>query len=245
MDNREARSFLSVHRPGEDPGDARIAEAKKQAAAEPELAQWWTEEQELDRAIGAKLAAVPVPSDLRARLTSRPIPVLGASRDWRRAALAAAAVAVALAVLFGSWRGTFKPAASLADYRDEMVSFISLKPTLGLETSDLTRINDFLAKSGAPSQLELPPPLRRLDPVGCRTLRFRGQDVALVCFRRESGNIAHLFVVNRAALRGLRAQPQFAAQGEWTTATWVKGDRAYLLTVQGDKSAAEKYIRDT
>ncbi|HZE57880.1 MAG TPA: hypothetical protein VE031_08500 [Chthoniobacterales bacterium] len=152
---------------------------------------------------------------------------------------------VALAVLFGSWRGPFKPAASLADYRDEMVSFISLKPTLGLETSDLTRINDFLAKSGAPSQLELPPPLRRLEPVGCRTLRFRGQDVALVCFRRESGKTAHLFVVNRAALRGLRAKPQFAVQGEWTTATWIKGDHVYLLTVQGDQSTTEKYISDT
>jgi len=135
MDKREARSFLSVHRPSEDPVRRRIAEAKKQAHRRSELAQWWTEEQELDRAIGAKLAAVPVPSNCE-RDYLRPIPLPVARKKLATSSSAPAATVVVALAGFRFLAGPFKPAASLADYRDEMVSFISLKPTLGLETSD-------------------------------------------------------------------------------------------------------------
>lgn len=245
MDKREARSFLSAYRAGESVDDSRFAEAERHAAADPELARWWTEEQELDRAIGAKLATVAVPADLKARLTSRVVPLAVPQRSWRRAALLAAAAIVALAVLFGSWRGPFQPATSLADYREEMVSFIKVTPSLELETSDLTRITKFLQKSGAPTQIEIPASLRKLDPFGCRTLRFRGHDVALICFKRGGGRLAHLLVIDRAVVRGLGSQPQYAMEGEWATAAWTKGERDYLLAVQGDQSAAEKFISDS
>ena len=244
MDNREARALLGLHRAGDGENDPRLAEAKKQAAADPDLTSWLREEQELDRVIGEKLASIPVPADLRARIISRAVPLPVTRASWRRPTLLAAAAVVALAALFGSWHGPFSPAASLADYRAEMVDFISVRPTLGLETADLARINGFLAKSGAPSQFNIPQPLRSLEPVGCQKLRFRGHDVALICFQRESGKLAHLFVVNKAALRGLQKKPQFAAEDKWMTATWADGDHGYLLTVQGDQSAAEKYLRD-
>lgn len=242
MDNSEARSILSLHREGENVDYPRFAEAQRLAAADPALAAWWKEEQEIDRAIAAKLTAVQIPVGLRERLTmhNRPSPI--PQRNWRRVALLAAAAVLMLAVFFGSWRGPFQPATSLADYREEMVSFIKLAPSLELETSDLDRITAFLNKSGAPSRFTIPPELRELDPIGCRTLRFRGHNVALVCFKRSDGRLAHLLVTDRNALSELRdaGQPQFSAQGEWMTATWVKGDRAYLLAVQGDEATAKR-----
>ena len=244
MDKNEARSFLSVHRPGENSSDERMAEAEKLAASDPELARWWKEDQELDRAIAGALAAAPVPSDLRARLISPSVARPLRRTSWRRPALLAAAAIITLAAIFGFWRGPFGSNASLASYREEMVRFISPRPTLGLETADLTRINEFLAKSGAPSQFEIPQPLLNLEPVGCQKFRFRGHDVALVCFRREGGKILHLFVINRTALRGFSVEPQYASTGGWMTATWANGDYGYLLTVQGDQSTTEKYIRN-
>jgi hypothetical protein len=183
-----------------------------------------------------------VPADLKARVISRAKPPAAPQSRWRRKALLAGAAIVVLAVLFGLWKRPFKPAASLADYRAEMVRFFSVWQPLDLETNNLTNINKFLAKSGAPSGFDIPQPLRDLEPVGCTKLRFRGEDVAVICFKRGNGKVAHLFVINRKAIDGVRPSPNFANQGRWATAAWVKGDCDYLLTLQGDQREAAKLI---
>lgn len=247
MDKQEARALLSVHRANENVGDPRFAAVEEIAAGDPELTRWWAEDQDIDRAITARLAAAAVPADLEARLASHsavtsPVP----QRPWRRSVVLAAAAMIALAVVFNFWRGSFQPAASLADYRDEMVSFIKTTPSLEMETDKLDRISQFLETSGAPSQLEIPKALRELAPVGCRVLRFRGNDVTLICFRRTDGHIAHLFVVRRGALPRLPDAPQYAAAEDgWITAAWNGGDYDYLVAVQGDRATAEKLTADS
>jgi hypothetical protein len=245
MDRREARSILSLHRANEPVNDERFAQAKELAAKDSELARWWVADQEVDDAIATQLAAVPVPADLKARVISRAKPAATPQFPWRRPALHAAAAIVVLAVLFGLWERPFKPAASLADYRAEMVRFFSVWQPLDLETNNLTDINKFLAKSGAPSGFDIPQPLRDLEPVGCTKLQFRGEDVAVICFKRGNGKIAHLFVINRKAIQCVGLSPNFANQGNWATAAWVKGDFDYLLTVQGDQHEAAKLIGNT
>ena len=242
MDRREARSILSLHRADEPVNDERLAQAKELAAKDPELARWWAEDREIDDAIATQLAAVSVPADLKARLMSRAKPLVTPQSRWRSPAVLAVAAIVVLAVFFGLWKGPLKPAASLADYRAEMVSFFSVWQPLDLQTNNLTDINRFLAKSGAPSGFDIPQPLRDLEPIGCTKLRFRGEDVAVICFKRGNGKIAHLFVINRRAIQGVGPSPNFANQGNWATAAWVKGDCDYLLTVQGDQREAAKLV---
>jgi hypothetical protein len=242
MDRREARSILSLHRADEPVNDKRFAQAKELAAKDPELARWWVADQEVDDAIATQLASVPVPADLKARITSRAKPPAMPQSRWRRPALLAAAAILMLAVLFGLWKRPFKPPASLAEYRAEMVRFFSVWQPLDLETNNLTDINKFLAKSGAPSGFDIPQPLRDLEPIGCTKLRFRDEDVAVICFKRGNGKVAHLFVINRKAIQGVGPSPNFANQGNWATAAWVKGDCDYLLTVQGDQREAAKLI---
>lgn len=245
-DNREVRSILSVCRAGESFGDdARFEVARRQAEGDPALAQWWAEEQELDRIITAKLQTMPVPPGLRERLTPpRTSSAFAHRRGWRRVALLAAAAVVALAVIFSSWQGPFQPANSAAEYRDEMVSFIKVAPNLEMQSRDLSTLKEFLAKTGAPASLELPEKLRTLEPVGCRVLRFRGHDVSLLCFNRGKGRLVHLFIVPAAALPrdGESGAPSFAAEGEWMTAAWVEGGETYLMTVQGDRDTARSYL---
>jgi len=244
MDKSEIRAILSAYRAGEpETEEARFQEAKAQAEADPELGRWWAEQQELDRVISAKLQSVEVPRDLKTQLTAWEKRTVQRS-NWNRGLMLAAASIVALAVLFGSWRGPFQPAVSLADYRDEMVSFVKLDPPLDLNSSQLSQLTDFLKESGAPAQIDIPPRVQQLNPAGCRTLRFRRQDVALLCFKTEDGQLVHLFVVNRKAMAKLSRseKPQFAAQGDWMTATWVKNDQAYLLTTKGSRDSLAKYF---
>lgn len=246
MHNREARAILSTHRSGEGGIDeARLQEALLKVEADAEMARWWNEDRELDRVIASKLGAMRVPAGLKERITSsaerrqtiiRPI--------WTRAALLAAACIIGMAVLFSSWRGPFQPAASMADYRDEMVSFIKVAPNLELETSDMGRVKDFLSNAKAPAQFTIPEKLQSYEPIGCRVLRFRGEDVSLVCFKLGGDRLAHLFVTNPKTVRtraGASA-PDFASSHGWMTATWSEDGQTYLLAVKGDRAATEKFL---
>jgi len=245
MDSREVRSVLSAYRVGEEcDQEARFAEARRQLQADPELAEWWKDEQELDQLIALKLESVPVSAGLKERLLAAENPSTPSQAAWpRRIALLAASI-VLLAVFFGSWQGLFQPATTLADYRDEMVSFVRLDPTLDLKTSQLSEVSAFLKQHAAPSELALPSRLQQMNPLGCRTLRFRGRGVALICFRGENGGLVHLLVVDRKAMgkNGDNGKPQFAQEGEWMTAAWMDNAHAYLLTVKGDREELSKYL---
>jgi anti-sigma factor RsiW len=238
------RGILSVHRGHESEAiDPRFAEARGKAESNSGLTQWWEREKEVDRMIGAKLASVAVPADLKARLISRQKISAPLRPRWTRTALLAAACLVALAVFYGSWRGPFQPAVSLADYRDEMVGFIKVDPSLEMKSPDMAQLTNWLERKKAPSQLALPKKLQVMESIGCRTLRFRGHDVALICFKRKEGGLLHLFVVNGAALPGVGKSktPQIIAEGEWMTASWEEGDMIYLMAAQGDRQAIESY----
>lgn len=244
MNSQEARAFLALHRAGEQLDDPRFAAAEEQAAADPELARWWAEEQEFDRAIAAGLAAVPVPEELKARLSSRQIVSFLPYRGWQRGLLLAAAMIIALAVLFGSWEGPFQSAVSLADYRDEMISFIKMTPPLELETKDLTKVEAYLKTADAPLPFAIPEPLQALEPIGCRVLRFRGENVSLICFKRSGDRLIHLFILPRSVLRQFSGSEErtFAPEEAWMTATWIEREQIYLLAVQGDRADTEKFL---
>ncbi|MGI9087390.1 MAG: hypothetical protein ACR2HH_06570 [Chthoniobacterales bacterium] len=245
MDNREARALLSLHRAGEvDSPNEQFREAAQRAADNPELARWWADDQASDVAIGRKLQSLHVPAALKERLLAADQPIERV-RDgrWRRRILLAAAAIIALAVVFGSWRGPFQPAASLADYRDEMASFVQVPPSLEMKSNDLSKLVSFLQKAGAPSAMEIPPALRQMEPIGCRRLRFRGYDVALVCFKR-AGNLVHMFVIDRAAVAGKRTPetPQFAPAGEWMTASWEQGGQTCVVMMRGEQAQLEQML---
>jgi len=244
MNDAEARAILSVYRTGESAfDDARFEEAKRYAETHPEVAKWWAEQKELDSLIALKLGSTPVPSDLKTRLTAWEQRSFRRT-TWTRAALLLAASIVAAAVMFSSWRGPFQPAVSLADYREEMVSIVKVTPALELESTDLARVQDFLAKANAPARLNIPAKLKNLGPIGCRVLRFRGHDVSLICFKRAEDKLVHLFIIDAAAVAHASAptNPQFAPDGEWMTATWTEGKHTYLMTTKGDRALLEKYV---
>jgi hypothetical protein len=243
MNRQEAQKILAVYRPDDqDAMDPHFADAIKEAARDPELGRWFAEEREFDRAIAAHLESVAAPFGLKTRVLAnaqRPAAKL------RSAAVFAviAAVVFLLAQIVSLWRGSVPESAALPDYEREMVSFIQLAPPLEMESSDLGAIKDWLAKKEV-THLAVPPRLGALDPVGCRILSFRGRKVTLICFRRSGQNLAHLFVVDRAALPQLKpgAAPIFAEEGEWTTASWMEKDRAYMVAAKGGPAMVRQFL---
>ena len=243
MDEQQARLILQAYRPGADPDNPEVAAALQEAVRNPELARWFAEEQAFDRAIAAHLENVPAPFGLKTRILAQVAPP-AASRPWSWAVKLAGVAA--LLFLLTQVASLFRPAAPetrVSNYAREMVSFIRLGGGLDMESHDLGQIKEWLSKKEA-SPGFVPPRLAALQPLGCRLLSFRGQKVTLICFERDNDRIAHLFVVDRAALPKMKpgGKPVFADAGEWTTASWVENDRVYMIAVQGDKAAVQRYL---
>ncbi len=244
MTEEEARLILQSRRPGDaDQNDPHFAGALQEVERSPALAEWWEEEQAFDRAMAAHLATLPAPFGLKTRILAQPYSRPGA-RSWSLAtALAAvAALLFLVAQVVSLFRAPTAESAPVASYVREMVSFVRLDPSLEMASHDLGAIKGWLAQTGLPA--EVPPRLAALDPVGCRVLSFRGHDVALICFQRREGRLAHLFVVDRAALPKMQPgdKPIFATSGQWMTASWVENDRVYMIALQGDRAAIEPYL---
>jgi uncharacterized membrane protein YbaN (DUF454 family) len=244
MDEQDARLILQACRPGADADDPQVAEALEEVARNPKLARWFAEEQAFDRAIAAHLEAVPAPLGLKTRILANAAPP-AESRQWSWAARLAAVAALLflLAQIISLFRASAPASTVIPDYAREMVSFIRLVPPLEMESHDLDAIKRWLAKKDA-APMDVPPQLAALKPVGCRVLSFRGQKVALICFQRSEDRLAHLFVVDRAAMPKMKpgAKPVFVDAGGWTTASWAENDRVYMIAVQGDRAAVERFL---
>jgi len=243
MNEQEARLILQAYRPGAAPDDPEVAAALQEAARNPELGRWFAEEQAFDRAIAAHLGNVPAPFGLKTRILAQLGPPAAPHR-WSWAVKLAGVVA--LLFLITQLVSLFHPAvpeAQVSNYAREMVSFIRLGGALDMESDDLGQIKEWLSKKEA-SPGFVPPRLAALQPLGCRLLSFRGQTVTLICFKRDNDRLAHLFVVDRAALPQMKsgAPPVFAGVGDWMTASWVENDRVYMIAVQGDRGAVQHYL---
>ncbi len=243
MDEEQARLILQAYRPGADRDDPEVAAALQEAARNPELANWFAEEQAFDRAIAAHLESVPAPFGLKTRILAQVAP-RATPRRWSWAVKLAGVAA--LLFLLTQVVSLFRPAAPevrTSNYAREMVSFIRLGGSLDMESHDLGKIKEWLSKKEA-SPGFVPPRLAALQPLGCRLLSFRGQTVTLICFERDKDRLAHLFVIDRTAMPQMKsgAPPVFAGVGDWTTASWVENDRVYMIAVQGDRAAVQHYL---
>ncbi len=247
MTEDEARLILQSCRPGKlDQGDPHFAEPLREVERNPALARWFEEEQAFDRAVTAQLEGLPAPFGLKTRILARMNPATAApgARRWSlvTALASVAALLFLCAQIVSLFRTTPAESGTMPDYVREMVSFVRLDPPLEMASHDLGAIRGWLGQAALPTQV--PPRLAALDPLGCRILSFRGYNVALICFQRTPGRLAHLFVVDRAALPKIEPgeKPIFTSSGEWMTACWVEGDKVYMIAVQGDRGTVEAYL---
>jgi|KBSMisStaDraftv2_1062788.scaffolds.fasta_scaffold61955_2 hypothetical protein len=244
MDEQQARLILQVYRSGgQDQNDPHFFAALQETERNPQLAQWFADEQAFDQAIADHLERMPVPFGLKTRILANAGRTESRASRWLVGLATVAALLFLCAQIISIWRNPTSAAGALPDYSREMVSFVRIPPPLDMETNDLGKIQGWVAQKKRFSVVA-PPALASLEPVGCRALSFRGHDVTLICFHRDGNRLAHLFVVDRAALPQLKPgqRPIFSTVGEWTTASWAQGGHVYMITVQGDRAAVQSYL---
>jgi len=157
----------------------------------------------------------------------------------------AAALALVIIAFAFAWENFMRPKALLADYRDEMISFARIDPSLEMQSPQLGNLINWLGTSHSMSAVLIPEKVKTMEPVGCRVLRFRRHDVGLICFRHADGKLLHLFVIDRAMFPRLtgRERPEYSSHEGWMTAAWADGEHAYLIAVQSDQATLESILK--
>jgi len=236
MNNKEAKFLLQGYRPnGRDAQDPQFIEALEQVKRDPVLTQWFSEQQTFDHAISEKVQSLPVPANLKAdilagRKTLRP------TTWWTRrstvTALAACFVAMlGLVAILMSSPGSH----DFATYRAEMVRFVTDvekgREPLQLTSGDLASIQGWISENSIHKNVELPRSLTAGSGVGCRVMDWKGESVALACFRLGGGKVAHLLVIDRKSLlESPGPGEQYVASLEgMNTAAWSGEAKTFLL----------------
>jgi hypothetical protein len=248
MNNQEARLILQAYRcGGQDASDSLFAEALEQARRDPELQKWFAEENALDARIQTRLqTAVPIPRELKSNLLAlgkiiRPIP-------WRWSQPMKLAAAAAVLLLLGLAAFLFPPQKSspLVSFRETMARYsMQHQGHVAYESHDLAKIQQWLQDQGMETNFELPAVLHGGPAQGCRVVDWNGRKTTMLCFFLD-GQHLDLFVMDHAGLPDLPegGAPQFAEANGLVTATWVKGDKVYLLT-SNNKKFLQKLLQQT
>jgi len=244
MNNEAAKLILQAYRSGgQDANDPQFQEALAQARRDPELAPWLAQEQALDARIGAKLGrAIAPPANLKAQLLAQQKivrPVIWWQRPAVRYALAAclALFATVAVVWFNAWRANEFQAHgdNFATYRATMADFTGFKLNrLDMKSSDVAEVRRWLAQKNSHADLVLPVGLEGRPSLGCRVLDWQGHQVTLVCFARESGQVAHLLVVDQSLFPDAPGEsPVFNEAAGVATASWSRGGKTYVVASKG------------
>jgi len=244
MNMERAKWILSSFRRGsEDERDPMFCEALRQSQGDAELAGWLKEQEFMDATIRAELKHSSLPSDLIGTIRAG----VAARRSLRRrrvflalAACLAVSMSIAALVIGHSSRhddGIF------ATCRADMVRFLRRFPRLDLETDRLSEARQWLDTVHGLPEIEVPAGLAGFPTLGCRTLEWRGQRLALVCFAVD-GEVVHLILIpKRLAPDGpVGQEPQFARVEGMATAWWARGDLTYLVVSKGSEGFLRKRV---
>lgn len=242
MDNLKAKFILRAYRPsGKDAGDARFCPALRQANADPALAGWLREEQEFDCAVAERLRALAPPPGLRDSIlagaaVSQPTRRMFRPGRWLTVAACIAAV-VATGLLLLAPAGNRDP----HDFRDFALAYVHSGIDLEFLDSDTQELREWLQRKNTIVPARFPGQIAPLEGIGCRTLEFDGQRVALVCF--GNGTALHLFIAPRPAFTSaLSETPEYSAQADWVTASWSDADFVYVLVGSGRIDDLKDYL---
>ncbi len=244
MDNEQAKEILSLYRPGlDEAADPFFAEALAQVRRDPELGRWFEEQCAVDAAMRGKFRQIPAPAGLPQRILAER-KTLRPSIWWERPALlAAAAAAIVLAVLAG-YLLRQPNTENFQAYRTNMAKLVSGDHKMMLETNDLNVIRQFLNKNHGTANYVLSKELEKVPAEGCALINWHGRSVSLVCFDRGREDDLFLFVVDRSVFPDppLSESAQFARVKSMTTASWVAGDKIYLLASKASEEDLRKFL---
>jgi hypothetical protein len=244
MDSQQAKEILLSYRPGvDDAKNPAIVAALHQLDHDPELAKWFQQMQEADRAIRGLLRETPVPFGLKHRILAEQ-KVARPDFGWRRPAVIAAAAAIVMLGVLSAWIFNRSSSNGLNAYRADMVRYVSSSySSTFIKATSFDELRQVLAARQWPTDFIVPDHLQSVTVVGGGAVEWRGHKVALACMK-EGRHGLWLFVIEKSALPDPpRAEsPRVEPVDGTPTAAWSQGANAYLFTVQGDEAFLRKYL---
>jgi hypothetical protein len=245
MSNDEAKFLLNAYRPnGRDAVDPSMAAALEQAKQDPALAAWFNRDQAHAAAVAAKLREIAPPAELRAAILagSRASEKAWAPRTrWLRPAWLAAAAAIVLTLGAGLW-WRLAPIQG-ATFEEFAVNFVDRGFRLQKHSADVSVLREWLQQQRGPIPESLPSAFSRLRALGCRTLKFEGQDVSLMCFE-EGGKEFHVFVARRENVTPVQpfSRRTTKQRGGLASATWNDAHNRYVLVSDAGMDAVNRLL---
>ena len=241
MHNEQAKLILQAYRPGgEDADDPFFSEALEQARVDPELEKWFAEQRAFDEAMRKALQTRIPPVGLRdSILLTKKISTLPRRQPtrpvWRRPGVMALAASIvvllAAAVLIGPGAERYASRPMTVAAFTQQVLDLKDRISLGKMSNKPAELRAWLAERGAPSDFELPPGLREAHGLGCQSYNIGGAKVSLMCFMLGQDQFAHLFIVDKDALKDAapNASPVVRIEGDTPVAIWTFGGKGYVL----------------
>jgi len=233
MNNEYAKAILGSYRSnGQDAEDPFFAEALRQARLDPSLKKWFQEEQDFDAGIARALQSITPPADAKALIIATASSTTRKRRPWWPLALAASLLVVASVAFSLKSRSTGLALPAEATLAQLATNLSEHHASMGLMSSDLGRVRQWIANRGGPLPDTLPPKLADLMILGCETWDTSRGKVSLVCFVGDQKQMVHLYIFENAAQHpGLPAidHPQLSTEGNWSLALWQNHGHAYVL----------------
>jgi hypothetical protein len=252
MNRDDAKNILLLYRPDTvDVIDPQVTEALALAKQDAELAVWFRELGTRQEILRAKFRQIQAPAGLKEQIISEQ-----AAREkivvWRRTTVFAA-MAAAVVVLLTLAVFRLQPPLNdntLALYQNRMVGAALRVYTMDLATDNPAKIRDYLKQNQAPADYILPAPLEKVATTGCAITSWQGAKVSMICFRTgkalPSGEQSDLwlFVIDRSLVKNAppAGPPQLAKVNRLITATWIQGDKLYLLGTEGDEETIRQLL---
>ncbi len=242
---REIKILLSGITNPELSDDLEIRQAWEQLCQDPELMRWFESQRDFDQRVKTALSDSAVPAGLEqeileqtsfARLGKKSSVPAWLSARWTGWAAAAAILVFAGLFLFkdtvinnqdtvflSKWSSMEKE----DNFRDAMAVFVDdTLINLDFFSEDRDSIKQWLVGQGGSQLQSFPESVEDLSTLGCKTLRWKGKKVSLVCFHYDDKRILHLFVMDRKGtgealiqnLEGMRRVRNLETGG-WLTPT--------------------------
>jgi hypothetical protein len=253
--NQNHRDALHAYDPsrGEPPTDA-CAKALEATLSDPELRQWWEQEQAVDNSIRSKLTGCAIPEDLKEKIFAKAAGELVAAQSapeakhqqpeeqgnrWHWSVFAGAAAAIALLAL--AYTFIFPPTVGSSEPTPQLAQLmVSLEDVLGDAAFKPHKANNYsslvshLETGGAPTPKYLPTSISNTEGFACANLLIDGIPVGMMCFKTADNSVFHIFTVDRKYLPEQPDMPKSHVRtiDNHSCATWTREDQIYVLATK-------------
>jgi hypothetical protein len=242
--------MLLLYRPDTDKDDPEFTEALQQTRNDPELKGWFEQHCAMQKALFTSFDHISVPEGLKEQILSERKAHVGPNAARKATMLVLAAVPILLLITFLVIYSGPGRVADFPTYRQMMAGKVLRYPVMDLETSDLGKIRQYLAKHGGQTDYVLPAALEKTSGTGCKIFAWRGKKVSMVCFNSGRNPTPtkpdlFLFMVDRSAVQEPPSDngPDLEMASQLATASWTNGQKTYLLAGAGDERFLREFLR--